>query len=216
MVNSKTKTPKETNTTAKTSPKGLRFKQFLQSDSFKAVAVLAIIALVSSLTLSIVHKYTKVDQQALLLERIGETYTAAPIAQELDTSGYANTDGSTILNAFAAEDGATIIVSKSQKAYNASYGITLFVVIKDGKIAGVSNYLSSETPGLGTRALDGNYLSQYVGITAAELAYEVSFKDPAKPSSVDIRYLTGATKSSVGVYIAVEAAATYYIREVAQ
>lgn len=215
MVSSKTKTPKA-NSSGGTTPKGLRLKQFLRSDSFKAVAVLTIIALVSSLTLSVVHKYTKVDQQARLLERIGEVYTAAEITQELDTSEYNNTDGSTVLNAFSAGDGATVIVSKSQKAYNAGYGITLFVIIKDGKIAGVANYLSSETPGLGTRALSENYLSQYVGIAASELAYEVSFKDPSQPSSVDIRYLTGATKSSAGVRTAVEAAATYYIREVAK
>lgn len=216
MVSSKTKTPKSnTNAAEATTPK-MRFKQFLRSDSFKAVAVLAIIALISSLTLSVVHKYTKVDQQARLLERIGEVYTAAQITQELDINDYTNTDGSTIVNAFAADDGATIIVSKSHKAYNASYGITLFVIVKDGKIAGVSNYLSSETPGLGTRALSENYLSQYVGIAASELAYQVSFKDPSSQSSVDIRYLTGATKSSAGVRTAVEAAATYYIREVAK
>lgn len=193
---------------------GQILKKAFFSDSFKAVAVLALIALVASLTLSVVHRFTTVDEAARLREKIGEAYTAAEITSELDIEGYENTENSVILNAFIASDGACIIVSKSKKAYNAGHGITLFVVIKDGIINSVANYSSAETPGLGTRALNHTYLSQYEGVAAEELAYRVVFASPSDTPSVNIRYLSGATKTSVGVKTAVEAAATFYIREV--
>jgi len=192
------------------------FLKAFKTDSFKAIAVLSVIALVSALVLSVVHRYTIVDEEALLREKIGEVYTAAPVASALDTESYNDIDNSDILSAFLAQDDACIIVSKSKKAYNAGTGITLIVVIKDGVIINVVNYASSETPGLGTRALNASYLSRYVGINAKALAVrdQVEFRDPAEQSA-SVEYITGATKSSTGVKVSVTAAATFYDREVA-
>ncbi|HOB64928.1 MAG TPA: FMN-binding protein, partial [Clostridia bacterium] len=104
---------------------------------------------------------------------------------------------------------------KSKKAYNAAQGITLFVIIRDGRIAKVANYSSSETPGLGSKALEGAYLEQYVGMRASRLASGDDVTSPSIPP-LDIKYISGATKSSTGVRIAVEAAAAFYVKEVAQ
>lgn len=191
-------------------------KKAIASDSFKAIAILAVFALLSALVLSVVHRFTVVDQTEVLKQKIGEAYSASPIKSEFDLESYQNIENSEILNAFSTEDGACIIVSKSKKAYNAGTGITLFVIIKDGKIIDVIDYASSETPGLGTKALKDTYLAQYVGVKAEDIAYRVAFESPSDTSSVDIRFITGATKSSVGVNISVEAAATFYIREVAK
>jgi Na+-translocating ferredoxin:NAD+ oxidoreductase RnfG subunit len=192
-------------------------KKMWKSDAFKAIAVLCIIALMSALILSVVHRYTIVDEEAVLREKVGEVYPSSPVTTSVDVSSYRNIDNSVILNAFVAEDGAYIILSKSKKAYNSGTGITLIVVIKEGIILCVQNYLSSETPGLGTRALKESYLSQYVGVEANALAVrdQVEIRDPNE-QTVKIEYIGGATKSSPGVRISVTAAATFYIREAAK
>lgn len=190
--------------------------KFFKSDSFKAIAVLCLFALLSALILSVVHRYTLVDEEEAMRNKIRELYTAAPVASSLDVKDYNNIENSEIISAFYAEDGACIIVSKSKKAYNAGTGITLIVVIKEGEIVFVSDYASSETPGLGTRALQENYLSQYVGLEAEELAVrdQVEIRDPSDQSS-SVQFISGATKSSTGVKLSVTAAATFYMREVA-
>jgi Na+-translocating ferredoxin:NAD+ oxidoreductase RnfG subunit len=191
-----------------------RQKAFFKSESFKAVAVLAIIALVTSLILSVVYRFTAIDEAEAMRKKINDVYNAGTITP-IDVSGYDNKADSVILNAFMAEDGACVVVSKSKKAYNAAQGITLFVIIKDGRIAKVANYSSSETPGLGSKALEGAYLEQYVGMRASRLASGDDVTSPSIPP-LDIKYISGATKSSTGVRIAVEAAAAFYIKEVAQ
>ena len=191
-----------------------RQKAFFKSESFKAVAVLAIIALVTSLILSVVYRFTAIDEAEAMRKKINDVYNAGTITP-IDVSGYDNKADSVILNAFMAEDGACVVVSKSKKAYNAAQGITLFVIIKDGRIAKVANYSSSETPGLGSKALEGAYLEQYVGMRASRLASGDDVTSPSIPP-LDIKYISGATKSSTGVRIAVEAAAAFYVKEVAQ
>ena len=136
-----------------------RQKAFFKSESFKAVAVLAIIALVTSLILSVVYRFTAIDEAEAMRKKINDVYNAGTITP-IDVSGYDNKADSVILNAFMAEDGACVVVSKTKKACNAAQGITLFVIIKDGRIAKVANYSSSETPGLGSKALEGAYLEQ--------------------------------------------------------
>lgn len=197
--------------------KKFSLKAAIKSDSFKAIAVLSVIALISALVLSVVHRFTIVDEQAVLREKIGEVYSASPVSSTLDTEAYSDVENSDILNAFLAEDGACIIVSKSKKAYNAGTGITLIVVIKEGIIINVVNYVSSETPGVGTIALQESYLSLYFGLEAQDLAVrdQVEFRDPSAQSAT-VEYISGATKSSTGVKVSVTAAATFYIREVAR
>ena len=68
----------------------------------------------------------------------------------------------------------------------------------DGSVKGVQVISHAETPGVGTKALTGDHLSQYNG-KSGELTI-------AKGSSADISAVSGATISSKAVHAAVNSA----------
>ncbi|MEI3502765.1 MAG: RnfABCDGE type electron transport complex subunit G [Anaerovoracaceae bacterium] len=79
------------------------------------------------------------------------------------------------------------------------FGGTVKVMIgidADGKVTGVKVTEHSETPGLGTKAADPEYLKQYKGVAEAP---EASIKDDKNVDAV-----TGATITSNAVYNSVE------------
>lgn len=81
-------------------------------------------------------------------------------------------------------------------------GLHLVIGMDDsGSVTGISVAGISETPGLGTKVSDEEYLSQYRGITAADF-------DGSTIQGVD--NVTGATYSSKGVKKAVAAALAAY------
>lgn len=85
-----------------------------------------------------------------------------------------------------------------------SFGGDLTVMVgidSKGAITGVTVTDSSDTPGLGSRAAEPEYLKQYQGKTAADLnnLKENNIKDNGKLDAI-----TGATISSNGVYHAVQ------------
>lgn len=73
----------------------------------------------------------------------------------------------------------------------------------DGAITGVKVISHADTKGLGTKAHDANYLSQYIGI--GELAGAANIKGDAA-----VTFVSGATISSNGVYQGVCAALEQY------
>ena len=86
-----------------------------------------------------------------------------------------------------AEDGST--VGYSVLVLSPSFGgdVQLMVAVTaDKTVIGVKIVSMSETPGLGTRVDDADYLSQYAGVTAGLSASEVDM-------------ISGATKSSKAV-----------------
>ena len=108
------------------------------------IIVLTAIALVSGLLLGVLNKYTAVDEDEVLKQRISKLYSS-PVTP-IDISGYQNIADTEIVNAFKAEDGAYIIESKSNKAYS-SKGLKLIVIIKDGKVIKINGEGNSETRG---------------------------------------------------------------------
>ena len=80
-----------------------------------------------------------------------------------------------------------------------SFGGDLTVMVgigEDGKIIGVKVPEHADTPGLGTKAHDAEYLKQYAGISELKAA---KIKEDKQ-----VKAVTGATISSNGVYNAVK------------
>lgn len=191
--------------------KNNRVKPRIDKESLKLVLVLSVIALVSALILSVVYKFTvkTIDNEARLMAKF-KTYYAADEYSALDTEMAKKRDYTQILNAYRASDGAVLILSKSEKAYN-SAGISIIVIIKDDVILDVISYSSQETPGLGSKALQETHLSQYKGLNTSVFDNSPAYVSPDKDGDgYQIKYVTGATKSSTGVQYAVEAAVIYY------
>ncbi len=188
----------------------------VSKESVRIVVCLGVIALVASLLLAVVNIFTQVDEAAELRKAIGDVYAEAEIEREIDLKDYDDTDGTEVLNAFVATDGAYIILTHVAKAdkvgYNAE-GVSMLVVIKDGAIIKLSGYSHSETPGLGANAFKDKHLNQYVGLTvdrfdvsdgAQIIAPESGYFTPVK--------VTSATYTTNAVFLAVKASVRAYVK----
>ena len=89
-------------------------------------------------------------------------------------------------------EGGLYVYEVTTDGYN-SDGIHILVGIKDGAVEGVSFISCSETPGLGTKVNNDDYLKTYVGV-----------KSEAEADGVNA--VTGATFSSKGLKAAVKLA----------
>lgn len=86
-----------------------------------------------------------------------------------------------------------------------SYGGEMSVMVginNEGKVTGVKVISHADTPGLGTKAMETDYLTQYKGIK--KLDHESIREDESKDA------VTGATISSNAVYAAVKKALLEY------
>lgn len=178
------------------------------SPSLKIVVVLTAVALIAGLLLSVVHMFTQVDEEARFREKLGNLYGGALTDKAFDIAICTPTAESEIIGVYQAENGAAVILSKSKKAFDAATGIELIVIIKDRKVEAVYLNKAAETPGLGTKALTNAHLAKYAG-------YSVDAFNTGGESigtSVSVPGVTGATKSSNGVRIAVEAAVRAYLQ----
>lgn len=97
---------------------------------------------------------------------------------------------------YIADNGAGAVAT----AQNKSFGGTLTLMVgfdADGAITGVVITDHADTPGLGTKAMDAEYLkAQYIGKTETENADNIK-KDSG------VQQITGATVSSNGIYGAI-------------
>lgn len=93
--------------------------------------------------------------------------------------------------AMKAGDAGYIIVMEGQGYSHASAPLEIYIGVgMDGKIAGVAAGANGETPGIGSQALEPDYLKAYIG----------------KESPDGIDNISGATETSVGVKKMVRAA----------
>jgi len=200
-------------------------KPKLSAESVKIIVVLTVIALVAGLIIGVMNMVTYVSDEVQTQRSLEKVYPEAAIVETIEIAGYENLTDTEIKAAFKASDGAYIILSHSKKAYN-SNGIDLYIVIKDGEIFRIDGSGNSETPGLGSKALTQNYLkTYYVGKTAEDFTDEdVSIADEdfivswdlendfttSSGTSGGVAAVSGATKSSKGVYAAVTAALRFY------
>lgn len=96
-----------------------------------------------------------------------------------------------ITECYMADNKSGMAVTATSK----SFGGTLTAMVgidKDGKVTGVTVTEHADTPGLGTKAMEVDYLAQYAGV---ETAGEDNIKNDA-----GVDYIVGATISSNAVY----------------
>jgi electron transport complex protein RnfG len=194
---------------------------------------LLVICAVSALLLVFVHDLTAVDESESITPEISEALAAI----------YGNGEEFTIFDAPVggsetayvnmslrgnSGDTAFIIVTNG---YNKE-GLTLLIGLDSaGAVKGIITLDSAETPGLGTKTDNPEFMGQFVGFTfddvpepaevddtvykvrfaksAAELE-ELKASQPETPQSFEWDAITGATLSSNGVYEAVKLAVIAY------
>ncbi len=114
-----------------------------------------------------------------------EVYTGVSGFEELSAEGLEN-----CTEVYKTSGGEGYVFTTTSKGFGGTIKV-MTAISQDGKIVGVKVLENSETPGLGSRAMEAAHLSQYQG----------------KDSSLSgIEYITGVTISSRGVNTAIQSA----------
>lgn len=119
---------------------------------------------------------------------------------EYDGALYVAEEGKVYVSeCYVADNGAGIVVTVQTNSFGGA--LTAMVGVNSGgEVTGVTITSHSDTPGLGTKAMTDDYLSQYIGLTSLD---SISAKED---SQVD--YVSGASVSSnaihYGVYCALQ------------
>lgn len=157
--------------------------------------VLFIICLVITAALAITYQVTKPIIEEINIKNAnlarGEVMAAAEGAFseiEMDLN-----DG--VVELYQAENKTGYVLTSLDKGFGGT--MTVMVGLEnDGSITGVKVTAHSETPGLGTKAMTVDYLSQYNG--------EISITRSNETDKTQIDAVTGATVTSDAVFRAVE------------
>ena len=176
-------------------------------EHIKPIVVLTVICLVISFALSATNSITL----PIIEARKAEEAAAARRVVLADADGFedvtASLDASAIeelriVDAYEATNGAGYVVTVLSKGYGGD--ITVMVGLDAaGAVTGIQLTSHNETPGLGAKAAENDFLSQYTGKTAGALE---AVKGAASNDS-QIAAITGATISSKAVTLAVNNAA---------
>jgi electron transport complex protein RnfG len=148
----------------------------------------------------------------------------SPIIEEnsIRSANEARTELLPAADSFTAYDGELVVLEESKvyvsECYVADNGAGMVVTVKtksfggiltemvgldaDGVITGVKVTDHSDTPGLGTKAHDAGYLSQYIGLD--------SYTDYSAKKDANVTHVTGASVSSNAVHYGVCAALEQY------
>ncbi len=153
--------------------------------SLKPVAVLVAICAIAGVLLGVVHQVTAPIAVANAEQRARDTYAA--LVPEAASFEEVETDVEGCTAALRALDGngndlALIVVAQS-KGYGGQVPIAV-AFDASGTVMSITAMPNSETPGLGSRIAEDEYIGQYVGRPAEQLAAE------------DVDLISGATISS--------------------
>lgn len=191
-----------------------------KSSAVKNIVVLFFIALISVSVLAVLNQITmepiaKAEQEAKA-EIYRKVYADAADFEEMngftgETSSYAPTDPSITFNAvLAAKDqgGNTIgyvIDATSANGYGGDVQIAVGIS-NEGTLTAFSVIAASETPGLGARASEDAFASQFAGMPAEQIVFTKTGK--SAPNEIDA--ISGATITTTAVTTAVNEAIVLY------
>lgn len=163
--------------------------------------VLVIICLVVTAALAFTHSVAS----PIIADNEKQTADAARAQVLPEGDGFTLYEGELadgVTECYTADNGTGIAVTSTY----GSFGGTLTSMVgidKDGKITGVTVTGHADTPGLGTKAMEVDYLADnYNGLDSADAG---SIKDDANVDAI-----TGATISSNAVYQCVKEALAQY------
>ncbi len=191
-----------------------------KGSAVKNIIVLFIIALVSVSILAVLNQITmepiaKAEEEAKAAV-YRSVYSDAAEFEEMSgftglTSSYAPADGSITFNSvLAAKDGGGNVIGYVIDATSANgYGGDVQIAVgisNEGTLTAFSVISASETPGLGARASEDEFASQFAGMPAEEIVFTKTGK--SAPNEIDA--ISGATITTTAVTTAVNEAITLY------
>ncbi|MGI6730407.1 MAG: RnfABCDGE type electron transport complex subunit G [Anaerovoracaceae bacterium] len=171
----------------------------MKNSNLKPTLVLVVICFVVTFALAGTYQVTKP-----VIEAITKANADAARAEVLPSGeGFTPIEGELlegIADVYNADNNSGVVVTAIERGYGGA--MTVMVGIdNDGKVTGVKILQHTETPGLGTKAMTEEHLSQY--LDKASVSTGGSGED-------NIDAISGATLSSNAVYRAVENSLNQY------
>lgn len=174
------------------------------------VIVLAVVTTIVSFLLTITHKFTYVDTSNMITDKLMAACVDAmgeneyEIVSDWKGEGFEIDKPENVEKLIKSDDGeyALEIVTNGYS----KKGIDILVAMnEDGSVKAVSVVTLGETPGVGTKVNDADFLGQFVGAIN-----ELTLVKSAPVSFAEIRGVTSATYSSKGVVEAANIAIAVY------
>lgn len=169
-------------------------------DTFAPAVVLVCICLVVTFALAMTYKVAN----PIIEQNAAAAANEARMQVLPDGDSFKPYDGTLVdgvTEAYMAENGAGMAVTAQYKGFGGLV-TTMVGIDANGAITGVQVTEHAETPGLGTKAAEPDYLKQYLGVTDATAGH---INDDAA-----IDAISGATITSNAVYGAVVEALAQY------
>lgn len=179
-------------------------------NKLKPVIVLTSITTIISLLLIVTHAFTYVDTSNMITDKLMSACIEAmgegefEIVSDWKAEGYAVDKPENIEKMIKKSDG-TISFEIITNGYSKKGIDVLIAMNDDGSIKAISVVSLGETPGLGTKVQNEDFLLQYSGKTG-----EVELVKHAPSADNEVQAVTGATYSSTGVTEAINIALSVY------
>jgi len=187
----------------------------MAKDIMKTVMILAVIAVVAGILLGVVNSFTQVSEEEQLKKKLTLVYDKPDQLERVELSGASIepindqeiTSQGEILDVFKAPDGSYIIRALGKGGYGGD--VQLLYRIKDSKIEKIAVYSHTETPGLGAKGFEDEYLQNFYNKDISNIDKFTVVKTAPSDDS-EIKAITGATYTSNAVKNATNIAALWY------
>lgn len=138
-----------------------------------------------------------------IFDALGEN---ASLYNEIELNGsYEKSQYASVKNVYN-KDNNYIIYSVGNFGYNGP--VELVILFNEGVIVNLKGINIKETENYGARAFEDSYLSQFINVNVNDIDLLVGGSKPSE--SVDIIYVTHATRTSTAILAAVNEAIGYY------
>lgn len=181
-------------------------------ESFAApVVVLSCICLVVSIALAFTNKITsgiiEANNNAIAVAARQELLTAADsFSKAEDAEPASSSDGkASVQEVYKADNGSGCVMTIQTKSFGGA--LTMMVGLDStGAVTGVKVTEHADTPGVGTKDMEPDYLAQYKGLSALLSAANVKKESSELASGGTFAYISGASVSGQAIHSGVEAA----------
>lgn len=173
----------------------------------KPVIVLALITTIISALLIVTYNLTYKDTSGIITEDMFEKCVELAGDDEYSVVADLEVQLPEAVEKVITNTNGDILFEVIANGYNKG-GLDLLILVNgDGSVGGISVLSISETPGLGTKVNDGDFLEKFKGING-----EAVIVKQRPTSENEIQAVTSATYSSKGVASAVNTAIEAYKR----
>ena len=182
-------------------------------DILKTIIILSALALISGILLGGVNSFTQVDPEEQIKAKLNLVYDNPSELVKVGLSGNPSikpvtdpeiTAQGRVLNAYKSPDGVYVLRALGKGGYGGD--IRLLYAIQNDKILKIAVFRHSETPGLGSKGFEENYLKRFYNKNIDSIEKFTL----GKSGGSEIQALTGATFTSNAIINATNVAIVWY------